>query len=92
LGEYYIKEVFSNRPFNYEFTNKETIVQETKDTWIKGYEAKSEYDEYSDLPNQITITFDKETRKVKNIVLYLNHFNTSNVTIKHLVTIQEYNS
>lgn len=78
-----LKSIFLNAPFNYTFKD-EVTVQGTSDSHFKGEEGQGDYKQYVDSPNSLIIYFDKDTRKVTSITFYLNHFNTSNIKIKHL--------
>ena len=81
-----LKKVFSRLPYKYIFGDEKALGR-TSEAHLEGKEIQSGED--MDFQNSIIINFDKNTRKVTNVVFYINHAN-NNVKPKQLTKLFEF--
>lgn len=84
-----LKNSFLKAPFNYIFKDEKTI-EGTSDSHVEGCEDESEYKKNIDLPNDIVINYDLNSRKATSVIFYLNHFKTNNIRIKDCKKLIEF--
>lgn len=83
-----LKSVFTAKPFEYLFENEETV-QGTTDSHIRGTENMQSYLRETEIPDKIIINYDLNTKKVRGIDFFLNHFSTNKIQTKHLKRLFE---
>ena len=81
-----LKKVFSSPPYKYIFGGEKALGG-TVEAHFEGKE--SQFREDIDFQNSIIINFDKSTRKVSNVVFYINHAN-NDVKPKQLTKLFEF--
>jgi hypothetical protein len=67
-----LKKIFSKSPYKYIFRDEKTLGH-TSEAHCEGKESQPRED--LGFQNSIIINFDKNTRRVKNVVFYINHAN-----------------
>ncbi|MEO3404184.1 hypothetical protein AAFN85_09795 [Mucilaginibacter sp. CAU 1740] len=84
-----LKYLFSKAPFNYTFKDERTI-DGTSNSHVEGYENESSFQKDIDVPNEIVINYDFNSRKATSVTFYLNHFKTNNIKMRDCRKLVEF--